>query len=60
MENYFKLYYDALDAFRREKLSEEYKLRSHMEEFEDTIRKLLCRTKHYSMIEFFFDKIEII
>ena len=59
MERFFKIYYDALDAYRKEKLSQEYALRGHMEEFEDTIRKLLVRTKQYSMIEFFFDKYEI-
>jgi len=43
IEEFFKVYYDALDKGRREMLAQEYEIRDQMEQFEGQMRRLLDR-----------------
>ena len=43
IEEFFKVYYDALDKGRREMLAQEYEIRDQMEQFEGQMKKLLDR-----------------
>ena len=55
IENYFGIYYAALDRERKEMLSQEYKIRDQMESFEYEMVRLLDRATNYSVVEFFHE-----
>lgn len=59
VEEYFKMYYDILDAFRFEYLNKEYDLCGSLEDIEVSIKRMLHMTGKMTMVEFFNEQYDL-
>lgn len=56
IESYFKIFYQAIDDYRKETLKREYELRSGMDELEAEMQRMLLICKKMGMVEFFSER----
>jgi len=56
IESIFQMYYDTLDTIRGEMLSQEYRLRHSMDNFESKTKSLVTALSKYSTIEFYHEE----